>query len=166
MTNRTTFLVLLLGVSCFLAPANSWRQRTPAEKVAEAELIVHGVATLEGLPLENTERPVARSCRVVILQTLWPTNRPATNIIIVNQWAWTNWPDTWWDYNSKTGVYFLERTTTTLRRARAHIKPQGARIPDNVFGTNVWTPLSRFDDWYEPATNIAIIQRLIRESKK
>lgn len=125
---------------------------TPAEKVAEAELIVHGVATLEGLPLEKTERPVERSCRIAVLQTLWPTNQPATNIIVVTHWAWTQWPDKWWNHNSRTGVYFFVRTTTALKEVR-----------DDDLGTNMWIKLGhRVEDWYEPATNITSIQQLIK----
>lgn len=170
MTKRTSFLTLLFVVTCFLLPANSWKPRTLAEKVAEGELIALGVATLEGLPLEETEHPVKRSCRIVVLQALWPTNELATNILVVDHWAWTKWPDSWWKYSSHTGVYFFERTTTALRRDRAESKrrdPRGLfKISDDRYGTNLWMPLSRFDDWYEPATNIPVIQRVIQSSKK
>jgi len=30
----------------------------------------------------------------------------------------------------------------------------------------MWSPLDRFDDWYEPATNAIAIQRLIEKAKK
>jgi hypothetical protein len=170
MTKRLMWLVALCLMAGLLAVADVYGRRSVTEKVTEAELIVHGVATLEGLPLEKTEHPVRRSCKIVVLATLWPTNEPATNFITVNHWAWAKWPDTWWNYNSQTGVYFFERTTTALSRARADLKrrdPQGlTRIPGKLLGTNVWTPLSRFDDWYEPATSIAIIQDLVQRSKK
>jgi hypothetical protein len=169
MSARETFLILLVAFICALASADSWRRRTPGEKVAEAELIVHGVATLEGLPLQSTERPVQRSCRVVVLQTLWPTNTPVTNAIVVERGAWTKWPDTWWNYNSQTGIYFFERSATQLKKIRAGIRkrdPNGVlKVRDDVFGTNVWAPLDRMDDWYEPATNITSVEELIRRSK-
>ena len=133
-------------------------------------MIVRGVATLDGLPLAPTEHPVERSCSIVVLQTLWPTNQPITNTIVVRHWGWTKWPDTWWNYNSQTGAYFFVRSTTALKEARAHMKrrdPEGLiRIDDSFLGTNTWTPLDRFDDWYEPATNVIAIQRLIEKAKK
>jgi hypothetical protein len=169
MTTRTTFVCLVCIVVGVIVLADSYRPRTVAEKVTDAEMIVRGVATLDGLPLEPTEHPVERSCSIVVLQTLWPTNQPGTNIIVVRHYAWTKWPDTWWNYNSQTGVYFFKRTTTVLMETREQMKrrdPQGLIKIDNSFlGTNTWTPLDRFDDWYEPATNVAAIHRLI-ESKK
>ena len=170
MTKPAKFLMLFCALACVIVTADSWRPRTAAEKVADAELVVHGVATLAGLPLGSTQQPVKRSCTIVVLGTLWPTNEPSTNIIVVDRWAWGKWPDTWWNYNSQTGVYFLERTATALRRARAETKrrdPQGLfNIPDEAFGTNVWRPLERFEDWYEPVTNMLAIRRLIERSKK
>jgi hypothetical protein len=170
MPSRATSVILLVTLICALASADSWRRRTPAEKVADAELIVYGVATLEGLPLQSTEHPVQRSCRVVVLQTLWPTNTPVTNAIVVQRGAWTKWPDTWWNYNSQTGIYFFERTATQLKKIRAHIKkrdPGGLlKVPDNALGTNVWAPLDRMDDWYEPATNTTAVEELMTRSKK
>jgi len=166
---RTILLMLLCVVASALVVADSWRPRTRAEKIADAELIVLGVATLEGLPLETTEHPVKRACRIVPLKTLWPTNEPATNIIVVDHWAWTKWPDTWWKYNAQTGVYYLERTTTALKRARTDSRrrdPQvRIQIGDDFLGTNAWIPLSRFDDWYEPMTNTIVVQKLIKDSK-
>ncbi len=166
MTKRTSLLMLLCVLACVMVLADSWRPRNRLEKVVEAELIVLGIATLEGLPLETTERPVERACRIVPLKTLWPTNEAITNMIVVTHWAWTKWPDTWWKYNSQTGLYFLERTSTALKRARANPRYGRGSIHDNVFGTNYWIPLSRFDDWYEPTTNMPAVQKLIKESKK
>src|ERR1051326_6474246 len=103
MTKRTTFLLLLCLSVGVIVMAHLHSPLTPAEKVAEAELIVHGIASLEGLPVAKTEHPVERSCRIVVLQTLWPTNQPATNTIVVRTWAWTQWPVKWWNYNSQTG---------------------------------------------------------------
>jgi hypothetical protein len=170
MTARTTFLLLAclsVGVLIF---ADSYRPRTVSEKVIEAELIVRGVATLDGLPLAATDHPVERSCTVVVLQTLWPTNQPVTNTIVVRHHAWTKWPDTWWNYNSQTGVYFFKRTTTVSREIRERMKrrdPPGLfKLDDNFLGTNTWTPLDRFDDWYEPVTNATVIQRLVEKEKK
>jgi hypothetical protein len=169
VTTRTTFLFLVCIPVGVLVLADSFRPRTVAEKVTDAELIVRGVATLDGLPLAPTEHPVERSCSIVVLQTLWPTNQPVTNTITVRHWAWTNWPDTWWNYNSQTGVYFFVRTTTALKQARERMKrrdPQGLiKIDDSFLGTNAWTPLERFDDWYEPATNVVTIHRLIEKKK-
>jgi hypothetical protein len=167
MTKRTTLLIVLCLLAGVLALADVYRPRTTADKVAEAELIVRGVATLEGLPLAETEHPVKRQCRIMVLETLWPTNQLDTNSIVVSHWAWTKWPDTWWNYNSQTGVYFFVRTTTALKETRADMKSRGNldKIGDDFFGTNVWIGLDRFDDWYEPATSITTIQRLIKESK-
>lgn len=135
----------------------------------EAELIVRGVATLDDLPLAPTDHPVEHSCSIIILQTLWPTNQPSTNKLAVRRWAWTKWPDTWWNYNSQTGVYFFVSTTTALKERRERMKrrdPKGLlKIDDNFLGTNMWTPLERFDDWYEPITNVIPIQVLIEKRK-
>ena len=170
MRKRTTLLSVLCLLVGFVVFANVWGRRTTSEKVTEAQLIVLGIATLDGLPLAPTEHPVERSCSVVVLQTLWPTNQPATNTIVVRHWAWTKWPDSWWNYNSQTGVYFFVRTTTALKQLRADIKrrdPEGLiKLDDNILGTNTWTPLERFDDWYEPATNVVAIQRLLEKDKK
>ncbi len=168
MTKPTILLLLLALLACFIVTAGSWRPRTPSEKVARAELIVRGVATLDGLPLEQTEHPVRRVCRILVLETLWPTNNPIQKKLEVEHWAWTQWPATWWNYNSQTGIYFLERTTTALARARLRHErrfPGSPTLPDDLYGTNVWRPLSRFDDWYEPAANLAMVRALIKHQK-
>jgi hypothetical protein len=168
--SRTTLSLFLLFSIGLLVFADSFRARTPTEKVSSAQLIVRGVATLDGLPLAPTQHPVKRSCNIVVLETLWPTNQPAMKLIVVDRWVWTKWPDTWWNYNSKTGIYFFIRTTTAVEQERARVKqryPEGLlKIDDNFFGTNTWTPLERFDDWYEPTTNVTEIQRLIEKVKK
>jgi hypothetical protein len=170
MTTRTTLICLACISVGLLGLAESYRRRTPAEKVSEAELVVRGVATLEGLPLAPTEHPVEHSCSIVVLQTLWPTNQPATNTIVIRRLAWNKWPDTWWNYNSHTGVYFFKTAKTALREVNEYMKrryPNGVhKLDDNYFGTNTWTPLDRFDDWYEPATNATMIQRLVEKEKK
>ncbi len=174
MKSHPLLFVVLVALVYGLVSAHSWRRRTPAEKVADAKLIVHGVATLEGLPLQSTERPVQRSCKVVVLDILWPTNTPVEDTIVVPRMAWTKWPDTWWNYTSQTGIYFFERTATQLKRIKAEVRKGDPRVPEDVLntittevlGTNVWTPLDRMDDWYEPATNITAIKELISRSKK
>jgi hypothetical protein len=167
MTTRSTFLLLACLCIAAVVFADSWRPRTAAEKVEEAELVVRGVVTLNGLPLTPTEHPVERSYNVVVLQTLWPTNQPVTNTIVIRQYAWTKWPDSWWNYNSQTGIYFFKRTTTALKEQQERMKRRypnsSLKMDDSVLGTNTWRPLDRFDDWYESATNATVIQRLIEK---
>jgi len=124
---------------------------------------VHGVATLEGGRLTNTPSPVKRSVKVQVLETLWPQNSQVTNTFIVDRYVWTHWPDSWWNYNSRTGVYFFIRTAAAvqLARERERLRPTGLTIRDNFYGTNKWMPLDRYDDWYEPDTNLANIEALI-----
>jgi len=133
-------------------------------------MVVHGVANLEGLPLERTEHPVDRTCRITVFQTLWPTNEPSMNTVVVRHGAWTQWPDSWWHFNSQTGVFFFVRTTSLLERLQAEIKSRDDptsikaawnRATLDSLGTNMWTALSRFNDWYEPATNLTAIRQLL-----
>jgi hypothetical protein len=162
MLSRRTILLITLCTLAALALANIYSPRTPAEKVAAAELIVYGVVTLEGQPLTNTPSPVKRSCKVQVLETLWPTNSQLTNTFIVDHWVWARWPDTWWNYNSTTGVYFSVSTSNAVQiaRQRERLRPTGLTIRDKFYGTNKWMPLDRFDDWYEPETNLANIKAL------
>ncbi len=172
MAKRSTALSIASALATLLASADIKQPMTTAEKIKEAELIVHGVATLEGLPLAETKHPVQRPCKVVVLQTLWPTNQAGANHIIVDLFAWTQWPDSWWHYNSQTGVYFFMRTATALEKYREETRTLGLhydsnKVDEKIFGTNFWYPVNRrVGDWYEPEARTAIIQQMIKETKR
>jgi hypothetical protein len=159
MMLRRAILLIVLCIVGALAIADSYRRRTPAEKVTDAELIVHGVAVVQVPLLTNSKFPTKCSCTVQVLETLWPTNALVTNTVTVEYW----WPNPFWPYTSQTGVYFFMRTSTALKIARQIEKRRLLRIPitDDFLGTNMWFPLDRFDDWYEPATNLTNVRMLI-----
>ena len=167
MKYPTATVIGLCGLT-LVAIGDSYMPRSPAAKIKEAELIVYGVANSHGLPLTNTTNPVKCSCTIQVLEALWPTNAVATNSIVVDSWAWSGWPESWWRYNSRTGVYFLMRTSTAVKIARERNKYgylgvyiTADSMVRNVWGTNVWCKLDRFNDWYEPATNTTYIRQLM-----
>lgn len=159
-----------------LVMATSYRPKTVAEKVRCAELIVYGVAALAEQPLEETSKPVKRQCRITVLQTMWPMHQSTNKTIVVDKWVWRKWPDSWWKYYSRTGVYFFVRTSTAVKQMQEQEKRYPGitynskpllKIDDTFLGTNQWIGLMpRVEDWYEPETNISVIKHLIETSKE
>ena len=159
---RSTTLLITLCTLAALAIADSYLRRTPAEKVRDAELIVRGVANVQVPPPTNWGLLAKCPCEIRVLETLWPTNAPVTNMFSVDYW----WPDRFWPHTCQTGIYFFRRTSTALKVAREIEKRRRfGPITDDLLGTNMWIPLERYDDWYEPATNITSIRMLIGTQK-
>ncbi|HSU53368.1 MAG TPA: hypothetical protein VLT36_04855 [Candidatus Dormibacteraeota bacterium] len=158
---RRIVLFLACTLATLLAVASIPKPRDLREKVRDAELVVYGVATIED-PLFIAHSPVKKSYKFVVLQTLWPTNQPVPGMLTVDHWVSTDWPDSWWRYNSTTGVFFFERTTTLLKRARQ----RDPSLPPNYFGSNVWRLLGARGDCYEPSTNLDLVKQTIAASKR
>jgi hypothetical protein len=156
-------LPMTVCIMCAVAVADSYAPRTPAQKVTAADLIVHGVASMQGFLLNDTQHPEERQYVVRVLETLWPTNALTTSTLVVNHLAWTRWPESWWRYNSQTGVYFLISGSTALKIAKEieGSRRTGYPIREDIFRTNAWFPLPRFDDWHEPETNLNNVRVLI-----
>lgn len=169
MTRHRAILIIGCMLATSLGIASIPRPMDLREKVRGAELAIYGVATLDGLPLPDTEGPVKRSCKILVLQTLWPTNQPIRGKLTVDHWVWTRWPDSWWRYNSTTGVFFFERTATALksvRASRAGRDPWSPVWKDDFLGTNVWRLLGNVGDWYEPTTNLNLVRETINANKR
>lgn len=175
MTKHIATCLLVCSLLASTASATSYRPRTTEEKIQEAELIVYGKASLTKLPLENSDGPVKMECRIVILEQIWPSETKTKKEIVVNRWVWRQWPKTWWDYNSTTGIYFLKKTSTAVQEARkrqsleakydATLREHMLEIPDDFYGNNEWIGLERMDDWYEPETKKKIVLELVKSKK-
>jgi hypothetical protein len=181
---KSKILVLLCSLLCGIVLAGK-RPRTQPEKVHQAELIVDGVASLVG-PKSFYNRPngqqdiYKQNCRISIGRVLWPEHSSMTNVIVIPMSILTNWTSSCRDYNNTTGVFFFVSTEALVKEELQHYKfmygnslPEGCGelIRSNLYKecsdtTKQWSKLSRFNDWYEPASNTTEIIRLIKELKK